>query len=132
MLPQLLPPLWVQGSKATDVTRMSLIDLFSRTCVQSSLHFRPCIIFPGCNEDSTPHGFSHFCCAAEAPVQRQAPSALALHPVLEDGLCWSSLLGSAHLLKVSLSTGADATELVADALHVDTQTNTWIGHRIEL
>lgn len=66
------------------------------------------------------------------PCKDRLLPALALHPVLEDGLCWSSLLGSAHLLKVSLSTGADATELVAEALHVDTQTNTWIGHRIEL
>lgn len=78
---------FLSGTKAqtaTDITRMFPTDLFYCTCLQSSLHFRPRIIFPGCNQDSAPHGFSHsghFCYTAEAPMQRQQPpwAASALH-----------------------------------------------------
>lgn len=102
---------FLSGSKAqtaTDITRMFPTDLFFCTCVQSNLHFRPRIIFPGCNQDSTPHGFSHwpFLLHSWGPRAKSLPG-LLLHSVVEDWLFWSLLLRLAHHLQVSSSTRAE-------------------------
>ena len=97
MGPRPKQPLTLQGR--------SPLTFLSCTCMQSSLHFRPCIIFPGCNQDSTPPAISatqlrHLGKGSSVPE-------LLLHYVVEETLFWSSLLRLAHPLKVSLSARAE-------------------------